>query len=147
MPLWKDKTSLHISASELKVGDRGRGWGADIPLPPDLKSRRSSKARLREELKWEDLGMHCLSFPPRLSLYPLPNLKKKKKKSSRHLTQSLASCLLIHTIRVRIRATASSPPPFGSPVGADRHECAENSICNLLKIKMNISCTASTNSS
>lgn len=80
MPLWKDKTSLHISASELKVGDRGRGWGADIPLPPDLKSRRSSKARLREELKWEDLGMHCLSFPPRLSLYPLPNLKKKKKK-------------------------------------------------------------------
>lgn len=25
-------------------GDRGRGWGADIPAPPDLKSRRSSTA-------------------------------------------------------------------------------------------------------
>nr|XP_031320069.1 uncharacterized protein LOC116156773 [Camelus dromedarius] len=86
--------------------------------------------------------MHCLPFPPRLSFYPLPNLKKKKN-SSQHLTQSLASCLLIHTIRVRIRATASSPPPFGSPTRADRRERAENSISNLLKIKMNISRTAS----
>lgn len=78
------------------------------------------------------------SAPPRLSFYPLPNLKKKK--SSQHLTQSLASCLLIHTIRVRIRATASSLTSFDSLIQTNRHERADNSIYILPKIKMNILC-------
>lgn len=83
--------------------------------------------------------MHRLPLPhSRLSFYPLPNLKKKK--SSQHLTQSLASCLLIHTIRVRIRATASSLTSFDSLIQTNRHERADNSIYILLKIKMNILC-------
>lgn len=128
-PLREDESVLHISTSELKGEIEEGGGGQACLRRQTLQACRSQQSNcLQGEPKCEDLGMHCLPppTPPQAAFYPLPNLGKKK--SSQHLTQSLASCLLIHTIRVRIRATASSLTSFDNLIQTNRHERTDHSI-------------------